>query len=115
MPLFDEKELLDRVDNDWEFLTDTVQMLTTDGRELMDHIRRAADAADAPALGRAAHTLKGMISNFCAPEVHAAAFEVEKIGKSADLAAAPAAVEILSARLDALIAALSEFLTTTRA
>jgi protein-histidine pros-kinase len=112
MPLFDEKELLDRVDNDWEFLADTVQMLATDGRALMDQIRRAAAAGDAPALGRAAHTLKGMISNFCAPATHAGAFDVEKIGKGGDLAAAPAAVKALEAHLDGLIAGLSEFLTT---
>ena len=48
MQPFDEKELLDRVDHDWEFLADTVQMLETDGRELMAEIRRAADASDAP-------------------------------------------------------------------
>src|SRR6185503_19242852 len=62
MQPFDEKELLDRVDNDWEFLADTVQMLETDGRALMVEIRRAADAGDAPTLGRAGHTIKGMIS-----------------------------------------------------
>ena len=28
---FDEQELLERVDNDWEFLGETVQMLATDG------------------------------------------------------------------------------------
>ena len=50
MQPFDEKELLDRVDNDWEFLAETVEMLETDGRALMAEIRRAADAGDAPAL-----------------------------------------------------------------
>ena len=35
MRTFNEKELLDRVDNDWDFLADTVQMLETDGRALM--------------------------------------------------------------------------------
>jgi HPt (histidine-containing phosphotransfer) domain-containing protein len=112
MQLFDEKELLDRVDNDWDFLADTVQMLETDGRALMAEIRRAADARDATALGRAGHTIKGMISNFCSPATHASALEVETIGKGGEVAAAPAAVTILEARLEELIAGLNELLAT---
>jgi HPt (histidine-containing phosphotransfer) domain-containing protein len=112
MPLFDEKELLDRVDHDIDFLADTVRMLETDGRALLDEISLAAATGDAPTLGRSAHTLKGMISNFCAPEFHASATQVEKIGKEGDLAPAPAAVAALEAQLDALIKALNDFLAT---
>ena len=112
MPLFDEKELLDRVDNDWDFLSDTVQMLETDGRALMDQIRLAAATGDAAALGRAGHTLKGMVSNFCSPATHAGAAEVERIGKAGELAAAPAAVDALGTRLESLITALTDFLAT---
>lgn len=112
MPLFDEKELLDRVDNDWDFLADTVQMLETDGRALMEQIRQAAAAGDVAVLGTAGHTVKGMISNFCSPATHAAALEVERIGKAGDLAAAPAAVDALGTRLEELIAGLTEFLAT---
>ena len=110
MPVFDKDELLDRVGGDWDFLAETVDMLKTDGRALMDQIRAALASGDAPALGRHAHAIKGMISNFCAPAALASAFEVEKIGKSGDLTSAPAAVDALSARLDELIAALTELL-----
>ena len=112
MRTFDGKELLDRVDNDWDFLAETVQMLETDGRGLMDEIRRAAAAGDAPALGRAAHTIKGMISNFCSPATLATALEVETIGKGGDLAGAPAVVRKLEVELEELIAGLTEFLAT---
>src|SRR5689334_13367252 len=112
MQLFDEKELLDRVDNDWDFLADTVQMLQTDGRALMDEIRLAAATGDAAALGRAGHTIKGMLSNFCSPGTQATALEVERIGKAGDLVAAPAAVDALGARLEELISVLTEFLAT---
>jgi HPt (histidine-containing phosphotransfer) domain-containing protein len=108
--VFDEKELLERVDNEWEFLSETVQMLMNDGPALMGEIRRAANAGDAPALGRAGHTLKGMVSNFCSPATHAAALRVEQIGKGADLSAAPDAVNALDAQLQILIAALTRFL-----
>ena len=33
-PVFDRAELLDRVGNDMAFLTETVEMLATDGRSL---------------------------------------------------------------------------------
>jgi len=110
--VFDDKELLERVDNDWEFLAETVQMLATDGRGLMDEIKRAAAAGDSAALGRAGHTIKGMISNFCAPAALAAAYEVEKIGKSGNLAPAPPAVQSLESHLDALTNELHAFLAT---
>src|SRR6185503_5163935 len=112
MQPFDEKELLDRVDHDWDFLADTVQMLETDGRALMDDIRRAAATGDAPSLGRNGHAIRGMISNFCSPAAQASALDVEQIGKSGDLAAAAGAIETLHARLEELIAALEDFLAT---
>ena len=110
--VFNEQELLDRVDNDWDFLAETVQILCTDGRVLMDQVQQAAQSGDARKLGFSAHTLKGMISNFCSPAAQASAFELEKMGRGGDLAAAPAAVKILELRLNELIAALNQFLAT---
>src|SRR3954468_22829045 len=107
--VFDEKELLGRIDNDWDFLGETVQMLNSDGPALMDEIRRAADASDAAALGRAAHTLKGMVANFCSTQTHECAVEVEKMGRNGDLSNAPEAVKALEARLTVLIASLNDF------
>ena len=48
---FDEKELLDRVDNDWEFLGETVQMLSSDGPALIVQVtsnHAAARGIDGP-------------------------------------------------------------------
>lgn len=106
---FDEAELLDRVDNDVSFLAETVQMLETDGQSLVVEIRKAVEAADPPAVGRAAHALKGMISNFCSPRTQECALELERLGKAGDLSAAPAALEQLNERLGALIAELRQF------
>ena len=107
---FDERELLDRIDQDLEFLSDTVQMLVEEGPPMVLEIRAAASAGDAAAVGRSAHALKGMISNFCADVAHASASEVERLGKGGDLAAVPAAVDVLDSRLGELIAALKGFL-----
>jgi HPt (histidine-containing phosphotransfer) domain-containing protein len=110
--VFDDKELLERIDNDWEFLTETVQMLSTDGPVLIEAIRRSVLSGDAAAAGRAAHSLKGMVSNFCSPITLASAFEVEKLSKSGDLFGAPQAVKALEDQVGLLTAELNQFLAT---
>jgi HPt (histidine-containing phosphotransfer) domain-containing protein len=106
---FDETALLDRVDNDLAFLAETVQMLESDGRSAMQEIRDALAAGNAPAVGRAAHALKGIVSNFCSPRTQASALEVEQMGKGGDLSAASAAVDILGQRLETLMGELQSF------
>jgi HPt (histidine-containing phosphotransfer) domain-containing protein len=109
---FDEQELLDRVDNDWDFLGETVQMLQGDAPPLVQQIRGAVGSGDAPGVARAAHALKGMISNFCAPAAQAEALVIEQIGKGGDLSSAPPAVDTLEAQLNSLIGDLNEFVAT---
>jgi protein-histidine pros-kinase len=110
--VFNADELLGRMDNDWDFLAETVEMLAADGPARVADIRRALAAGDAAAVGRAAHALNGMVSNFCAPPAQAAALAVEQMGKTGDLAAAPAAVDALAVGVDALIADLNAFVAT---
>ncbi len=108
-PTFDEKELLDRVDHDRAFLAEIVQMLQTDGPLLMAKLKEALAAKDAPAVGRTAHALKGMLSNFCSPRTRAMALEVETAGRGGDLSAAPRAVQALGEQLDRLLLELADF------
>src|SRR3954470_22765727 len=108
-PAFDRAELLERVGNDMAFLAETVEMLAADGRSLVGEIRAAVQAGDGAAVGRSAHALKGMISNFCAPTAQEAAMVLEKLGKTGDLAAAPRAVDDLAGQVEALIAELQQF------
>jgi HPt (histidine-containing phosphotransfer) domain-containing protein len=106
---FDEQELLERVGDDIGFLAETLQMLESDGEVHLAQIQAALAAGDAPAVGRAAHTLKGMISNFCAPAVSNLALEVERAGKGGDCAAAAAATQRLAPALESLVAELKAF------
>ena len=108
--LFDEAELMERVDDDVAFLAETVQMLETDGRALMVELKTAVASGDAPSIGRTAHTLKGMVSNFCSPAVQTLAFDVEKAGKTGDGTGAAAASAKLEPELEALIVELVAFI-----
>ena len=74
---FDENALMDRVDDDVEFLEETVTMLDEDSPALLEQIRVAAASGDAPALVKPAHALKGMLANFCAEPAESAARDAE--------------------------------------
>jgi len=106
---FDESELMDRVDGDVEFLAETVEMLVSDGPALLASIRAAIDAGDAGAVGRHAHALKGMISNFCAPATQEQALALEKMGKCGDLAGAPGSLTALEQSVASLTGELQTF------
>ena len=88
---FDETELLERVDNDWEFLAETVQMLETDGRALLERNpprgrRRAA------AVGRSgAHAQGDDLQLLRRRRPRPRALDVEQIGKARRPVAAAAA------------------------
>ena len=107
--MFDEAELMDRVDDDIEFLGETIEMLVSDGPELLGRIRDAIGAGDAETVGSQAHALKGMISNFCAEKTQAFALELERIGRSGDLSGASTVLAELEDSLGSLIGELTEF------
>lgn len=109
--MFDEHELLDRVDNDIGFLSETVEMLATDGRALMEQVRQSISSGDAAGLGKTAHTLKGMVSNFASPQTHAGALALEHIGKSGELAGAGVVASQLGDDLESLLAELNKFIS----
>ena len=107
---FDAQALMERVDEDTEFLGETIEMLDDDAPGLLEEIRSAAASGDADALVKAAHALKGMLSNFCAAPAEAAAREVEMMGREQRLAEVGPAVEALQGRTDRLREALHKLL-----
>jgi HPt (histidine-containing phosphotransfer) domain-containing protein len=69
---------------------------------LLERIRAALANNEAAELASAAHRLKGTVGYLAAQRATAAVSEVEQIGLSGDLAAAPAAIERLENELEAL-------------
>ena len=103
---FDEDALLDRIEDDLEFLEETIAMLDDDAPGLLEEIRSAAASGDADALVKPSHALKGMLSNFCAAPAEAAARDVEMMGREKRLAEVGPAVEVLQSQTDQLREAL---------
>ena len=107
---FDEKALMEHVDGDVEFLEETVGMLDEDGPALLEQIRVAAASGDAAALVKPAHTLKGMLANFCADPAESAARDLEIMGREQRLADVQAAVDKTQRETLRLIEALKQYL-----
>ena len=70
----------------------------------LDDLAAAIAAEDANAVDQIAHKTKGAAANMGAERVRAAAFALEKMGKSGDLSEATAALETLRAEVAALSA-----------
>jgi HPt (histidine-containing phosphotransfer) domain-containing protein len=99
--------VLDRIDGDQELLRELAALYLEDERRLRGQIEHAAHAGDAAAIARAAHTLKGAVSNFCAPGAQAAALALENSGRQGRVEDARA----LLARLDVELGRVREALS----
>ncbi|HVL66555.1 MAG TPA: ATP-binding protein [Vicinamibacterales bacterium] len=88
--------------DDVELARKLVEIFLEQSPRLMTEIREAIDASDAQALRRAAHALKGTISNFPSGPARGIAAQMEAIGYDGDLAAAREALPTLEHEVDRL-------------
>lgn len=93
--VLDKASLLERLDGDQELLAELIELFLADCPNLLEEIRSAVASGDAPLLMRAAHTLKGSVSNFCAPRATEASQRLETLGRDGNIADAPAALASL--------------------
>jgi HPt (histidine-containing phosphotransfer) domain-containing protein len=105
---------MQRVDNDLEFLEETISMLNEDSPGLLRQIQDAAARGDADAIVGPAHTLKGMLANFCAARAETAARDVEIVGRENRMTNVDATVTALERETERLRDALHEFLEDHR-
>jgi len=105
--IYDHAGSLRRMGNDPELFHEMVELLRTDAPTLLSAVQSADREGDPPRLQRAAHTLKGLASNFGAERAVAAAAEVERLAKARQSVGLPAAITELEESLDELIAALA--------
>jgi len=98
---FDPRVAAARLGGDRGLLRDMLALFLDDCPEMLSKIRQAIDARDAAALRRAAHALKGSVSNFAAPRPVEAALRLERMGIDGDLSGAAPAFRELEQALDA--------------
>jgi|GEM_PF-1322445 len=106
MPIIDEAELFERIDNDRELLKEIAEEFYPDCSRLLAEAKVAVAAGDGSALKAAAHALKGAVGNFAAKPAYAVAQKLEKIGEQNDFARAKAGYAELVAEIERLLPAL---------
>ncbi len=93
--LFNRESALARVGDDEELLSELVKIFLADYPSNVRDIEQALAQGNSKLLERAAHSLKGAVSNFGAEDVVNEAFALERMGRSGDLAHANSNLERL--------------------
>ena len=104
----DSKELLDRIDGDVGFIAELANAFRADYPDKVEAMTRAIQERDAESLRRAAHGLKGALSNLAAVPAARLASQLEQLGASKDLGDAPALLAELTQALPGVVQALEE-------
>jgi HPt (histidine-containing phosphotransfer) domain-containing protein len=101
---------LDRIGGDEALLREIVALYFDDETRLLAEAAAALADGNADLLRRSAHTLKGAVSNFCAPAAWSAAQALEAAGRDGRLDEATARLDALRAELCRVREELSPFL-----
>jgi len=105
--IYDHAGALKRMGNDEDLFHEMVGLLKADAPPLIVTAQSASRAGDAMQLQRAAHTLKGLASNFGGQRAVSAAAELEGLAKNRQSMGVPAALTELEEAFDELIGALA--------
>lgn len=108
--VFDKDAALDRVEGNWELLQEIIGLFFDEIPGWLSAIHQSLVRRDAKALERAAHTLKGAMSNLGAKEAFAAVLRLEMLGHGGDLTN----VEEVYAELEKAITRLKGVLATLK-
>jgi PAS domain S-box-containing protein len=104
--VFDREQTLAGVDADMDLLDEVVGLFLEEYPKTMEEIRDAIAGADPHRLNRAAHALKGSVSNFGARNAVDLALRLESMGKDEKLGGAGAVYSSLAEELERLSKAL---------
>jgi two-component system, sensor histidine kinase and response regulator len=109
-PLFDREEALSRVQGQTAILSKVAAIFLRTSREYLGNVRDALARADAEALWKGAHALKGAAAYLSVHRVYDAASRLEKVGRNTALDEAPAALADLESTIAEVEPLLREFL-----
>lgn len=98
----DRELALSRLGGDLELLQEIALLFLSDSERMLREIENAVLARDAKALDRAAHMLKGCVSNFGAQHLHDVSLALERMGRDGNLAGMEPAFEELKAEIGQL-------------
>jgi HPt (histidine-containing phosphotransfer) domain-containing protein len=100
---------LKALEGDRELLLRIVQLFLVQAPQLLEEIRQAVLLRNSATLERAAHKLRGSVTNFAAKNTYNAALQLENMGHAGELAGAAEAFTELEQAMHELQAVLVEF------
>jgi signal transduction histidine kinase/CheY-like chemotaxis protein len=103
----DGRELLKRVGDDREFLTELVNLFREEGPKQLGKIKTALEKKDAAEVLRGAHSLRGTLANLAARSAADLTAGIEHAAKSEDLPRAEVALQSLELEMARVLDALS--------
>jgi CheY-like chemotaxis protein/HPt (histidine-containing phosphotransfer) domain-containing protein len=106
---FDERAALERTGGDRELLGELIGVFLSEMPKWMRELEGALGRGDAAELRRVAHTVKGAVDSCGASSAYDAAMLLERIGRSSDLAGAPAAYASLDREIDRVLIELGDY------
>jgi CheY-like chemotaxis protein len=106
----DKAEVLSRVDGDIELLRELSGIFIAEYPKLLTQVREAMTGGNGDVLGKAAHTVKGMLANLGAKSAAEAALRLEKMGAGNDLSGADEAYATLEKEIERFSHALATLL-----
>jgi HPt (histidine-containing phosphotransfer) domain-containing protein len=101
--------LVDRLGGDEELARQLVSLFLTEYPQMVSTVRESVASGSADRIRRAAHALKGSVSNFTDGAPTTTAFELEQIGRESRLSDAPAVLDRLQRDIDAFAAQLRAY------
>lgn len=103
------ERMLSRLDGDTELATQLAAIFIDEYPRMLERLRGAVAAGSAEDVRRAAHALKGSVSNFIDGGPTATAFELENMGRNGQLEGTPAVLDRLEQEIVALTVCLQDF------
>jgi CheY-like chemotaxis protein len=105
--VFDAATMLKNIGGDVELFNQLIRLFLDRYCVMLQDIEVAIGAADAVALERAAHSMKGTAGNLCAPDVVLLASQLEATGRLGTVAEAPALLQQLKRTVQHLVEVLT--------
>ena len=101
--------MLLRLDGDTELATQLAAIFIDECPRMLERLRGAVASGSADEVRRAAHALKGSVSNFVDDGPTATASELETMGRNGQLDGTPAVLDRLEQEIVALMVCLQDF------
>src|SRR5690348_8099615 len=111
LEIIDWKRGLAAADGDSALLNELLKMFANQAPASLEKLRSAVEMKDAPAVERAAHTVKGAVSNFGADAAVQAALKLEVMGRHGDLEHAGEALRSVEQEIRRVLAAIETLQT----